>query len=266
MVQTILNEAPLKRLGKNTDGSIRSPLQVMTGIIPTRKILELEPLPDGVTTKNITEARAIQLLSIINLQESLDNIHRKVGERLTKNRKRDIKHHNQKTNIIYPNFNIGDLVLIRCASEKGHKLKFKWKGPRRVMGSIHEMVYLIQDLITQKQEQVHATRMVIYRADWVGKPVSTELLEDAKHTTTKFETIDEFMAMGEEKGEIWIQIKWTGLPDEIDFTWQKLSILADDVPEMLEEYLLKLGPGHALAQRALKLHPFDKSKDKSGAV
>jgi len=113
------------------------------------------------------------------------------------------------------------------------------------------MVYNVQDLITNKKKKVHATRIVLYRADWVGKTVSTELLDDANHTTTKFETIEEFMDIGEEKGEIWVQIKWTGLPDAIDFTWQRLSILAEDVPTMLETFLHQLGPDHKLAQRAL---------------
>jgi len=97
MVQTILNSAPLERLGKNKDGSYRSPLQVMTGIRPSRKILENEPLREGLETKSITTTRAAQLISISDLQKSMETIHRDVNERLSKNRKRDILHHNKNT-------------------------------------------------------------------------------------------------------------------------------------------------------------------------
>jgi len=265
MVQTILNSAPLKRLGKNEDGTMRTPLQVMTGLRPSRNLIEL-PLSEGVITKTITETRAMQIICISDLQLSLENMHREVNERKTSGRKTDIDQHNKRTNIVQPNFSIGDLVLVRHASNKGHKLSFKWQGPHRVVDIINEMVYKVEDIITKKVEQVHATRINYYRADWAGKTITTKLLEDAKHSTTKFETIDEFIDIGEEKGEIWIQIKWDGLPDKIDFTWQRLSVLVEDVPEMVEDYLKQLGPSHELACRALKTLSFDKSKDMSGAV
>ncbi|CDF35329.1 unnamed protein product [Chondrus crispus] len=39
MIMTALNETPLKRLRIRADGVYRSPLQVMTGIKPTRVVI-----------------------------------------------------------------------------------------------------------------------------------------------------------------------------------------------------------------------------------
>ncbi len=52
LIQRIINESPVKRLGKNEDGTTRSPLQVMTGLRPSRNDFTFEmQKEDGVPRK-----------------------------------------------------------------------------------------------------------------------------------------------------------------------------------------------------------------------
>lgn len=64
-VQTVLNKAPLERLGRNADGSARTPLQVMTGIKPRRILVHIL----GVNTQEgeamyIEHTRAARLIKL----------------------------------------------------------------------------------------------------------------------------------------------------------------------------------------------------------
>ena len=64
----------------------------------------------------------MQLISVEELQEALESIHREVEERSNNSRQKFVEQHNAKTNIVRTNFQIGDLVMVRNSSKKGHKL------------------------------------------------------------------------------------------------------------------------------------------------
>lgn len=51
-------------------------------------------------------------------------------------------------------------------------------------------------------------------------------------------------------------IVWAGLPDELDFTWEPIDIMARDVPTLLEDYLATPQKRRLkqLAATKLKLH------------
>lgn len=58
-MSTIINSAGLKRLGRNKDGKLRSPLSVMTGIIPNQLIARIMPYSGHLQTAvTIFEANA----------------------------------------------------------------------------------------------------------------------------------------------------------------------------------------------------------------
>lgn len=48
-------------------------------------------------------------------------MHKVVGDRISKNRARQILQQKRKTKIIEPNFEVEDFVLIRRAQKKGYK-------------------------------------------------------------------------------------------------------------------------------------------------
>jgi len=101
-VQTILNSASLPRLGRNEDGSLRSPLQVMTGIRPNRPIARIEKTTSIHETKLLDTARAAQIINIQELQNAVDLLHKDVSTKVTTRRKQAIAAHNKATNIVEP--------------------------------------------------------------------------------------------------------------------------------------------------------------------
>lgn len=123
--------------------------------------------------KNMKKVRAVQILDIDVMRSLFDAMHNDVSQKKTKNRERQITYHNKKTNLIVPSFRIGDFVLVPRAQNKGHKQSFRWKGPRRIVAIVGELVYDVENIITNGIERVHATRLLQYRADMDGKEVST---------------------------------------------------------------------------------------------
>ena len=190
MIQTSLNEAPLARLGTRGDGTYHTPLKVITGLKPARAMLQTSQIGEAqCEVKNIEKPKAMQMLDIDGLQRVFEEMHKYVAEKVTKNRARQIKHYNKKTNLIVPEFGLGDFVLVRRAQNKGHKQSFRWVGPWRVVNVIGELVYDVENVITNEMERVHASRLLTYRADFDGKVVSPDLLKHIAHRETKYELV-----------------------------------------------------------------------------
>jgi hypothetical protein len=53
-----------------------------------------------------------------------------------------------------PDFELGDFVLV-LAQGRRHKLQMRWLGPRRVVDTVSEFVYVVEDIITQNRTCVH---------------------------------------------------------------------------------------------------------------
>lgn len=238
MIMTALNESPLPRLGKGDDGSYRSPLEVFTGLKPARsQMLYGRGMEPSSGEYSLERVRALQIMNIDSLQEAFINMHKDVGERVTENRKRQISQHNKRTNIVTPNFMVGDCVLVRRAHDRGHKMKFRWTGPRVIVAVIGEVVYDVMSLLDKKIERVHAARLLPYRSDMDGSEVSQELLEQAEHLEAKFELVEKLMDIGEAADGLFIQVQWAGLPDKCDWTWNALQQMHEDVPDKLTNFL-----------------------------
>lgn len=100
-VATALNEAGLECLGRNADGTLRSPLQVMTGIIPNRPIMRvITGTVDVPISNTLEQARANQVINIAKLQNDMDKLHKDVSESINERRQKAIRKHNAATNII----------------------------------------------------------------------------------------------------------------------------------------------------------------------
>jgi len=239
MIQSILNESPLKRLGSKGPGVYRSPLEVMTGISPNRKHFSNTQVGKSkIKSKSLSKARLLQLLEINLLQEAFDGMHKTTTEKVSKSREKKIKMHNQKTNIISQTFNLGDFVLVRKAQNKGHKLSYRWIGPRRITKILGELVYEVENMVTGKIEAVHATRIQLYRSSAEGTEVSKKLMGHIEASEATYEIVDQFLKLSKSSGEFYVQTMWLGLPDKKDWTWQKLSELYEDMPDRVSEFLV----------------------------
>lgn len=252
-IQSILNHSPVKRLGMRQGagaGVYRTPLEVFTSHKPSRPLLRALPFHQYPTVPSLEEARARQLLNIEELQGSLESMHRDVGERVTSERSRVIAKHNLKTNIQPINFTIGDFVLVRRAQDKGHKLSFKWLGPRRIKECKSPLVFVVENLLTGKQETVHARRLLLYRSNMDGVEVEPALLKVSEHSETQYQTVRSLLDIRGAGRRAEILIEWDGLPDKLDRTWEPAEQVQEDVPDLLETFLRSSGK-RDLKQRTL---------------
>lgn len=118
-VMTVLNSTVLPRLGQRTDGISKSPLEVMTGISPTRKVLHVFP-PDVPSTVYhcLRRARAACIASIDDLKNALEHMYRDVGRTDRLRRKTSIAEHTSATSIVAISIGIGDFVLVYRAIDR----------------------------------------------------------------------------------------------------------------------------------------------------
>ena len=128
IIQSILNDAPLKRLGKSLLGNgqqYRSPLEVFTGQPATRPLLRACPPTEFNNAPSIDEVRLFQEFQMDRLQKSISEMHKDVKLRIDAERKRQVNSHNSKANVKNVNFSQGEFVLIRKGKALGHKLASK---------------------------------------------------------------------------------------------------------------------------------------------
>lgn len=257
-VQSVINQAPLKRLGlrdSSTRGVYRTPLEVFTAHRPTRPLLAALPVQRYKHVPSLSEARARQLIDIDRTQESLEEMHRNVKGLVSKSRARAVAKHNAKTNVQAANFGKGDFVLVRRAQRKGHKLQFVWRGPRRVTEVKSAWVCEVEDLIHRKRETVHARRLVFYRAGLEDKEVDPILLRYAEHSETTYQDAKQLCDIRKGAAGIEVLVEWEGLPDKIDLTWEPLGQVTDDLPGILQDFLHTSGKRN-LKKEALQLCSF----------
>jgi len=254
LIQTVLNEAPLPRLGKREDGTLRCPLEVMTGICPRRVlVLGVDPAPDNVECYSLERVRAEQVARIDKLQTSLLEMHKDVAHHVGKNRQRQLRSHNKKTNVVQPNFHVGDFVLVRRAQDRGHKLNFRWIGPRRITNVVSELVYDVTKLDGSGTERVHAARLKTYRARAENEYVSPTLLELAERTESRYEIVERIHDVGEDKDGMFLNVEWAGLPDRRDWTWNPLGEMYEDVPQLVTDFLRNVRGRKRLVTKAKEL-------------
>lgn len=256
-ISSALNSTSLERLGHRDDGVARTPLEVMTGIRPNRPVLQITGNGHShINAKTFPLARAAQIMHIDKLQNNLDVLHKEVAIRTQKRRDNTIAAHNRATNIVTPSFCVGDLVLVRRATDRGHKLQFKWCGPRQVTSVHSPLVYGVTPLRGGSPERIHCARLLKYKDSLLGTTVHPEILELADRTESRYEVAERIREVGEDGKKLFLRVEWEGLPDERDWTWQPLSELYADIPEMVCVFLSTFPSKKALiakCQRQLSL-------------
>lgn len=242
-IQSVLNNSPLKRLGISSfsSGSYRTPMEAFTGQRSRRSLLRALPPSVYSTAATLDEAQAIRVIGLESLQAEIQNMHVDIGERISVSRARKVAAHNKKTNIQKVNFVDGDFVLVRSATSPPHKLAFMWQGPRRIVETKSELVFIVEDIVSGKREVVHAARIILYRDDLRGKEVSDELRAAAEHSCANYQMASAIHDIRSGQSGYELQVEWDGLPDSVDFTWEPASTLHEDIPVMVMEFLQTSG-------------------------
>lgn len=151
-VRSALKDAPVKRLRPREDGTLRTPLEVMTGIKPNR-------MPNTVINLRLC-LRADRSSIITRLDEKLEAIHKYVLVRCDKERERARVEHNKKTNANAFNFAVGDYIMVKKATTKVQKLDNKWTGPRWVVEVRSDSIYNVQKLMNENRSTVHSSHLM----------------------------------------------------------------------------------------------------------
>ena len=244
-VQAAINDAPVRRLGSRGDGTLRTPLEIMTGIRPVRHPRAIKPA--------VTSAASPEILT--NLQDALVEVHKDVKLRCEKERQRQRKAHNKKTNVYAANFCVGDFVMVRRAQNKGHKLASKWIGPLEITTVISDSAYDVQNLITGKRETVHHT-LLRHVSSNIGANAE-KYQAHAEHTESIYETVEELMQSKHHRGQLYIQVRWSRSDGSDDITWQPFGELFEDVLDMLQEYAHRTADRHVLEELKAHVLPSD---------
>ena len=237
-IASALNDASIDRPGRRPDGPARSPLEVMSGMLPKRPLLRvLTPEANHASAKTIDRARALQLICVEELQKTLDEVHKDVQHSVSLRRERAIAAHNKATNIISPSVTVGDFVLVLRGVDRGHKLQLRWFGPCRVTSVHGDLVYGVTSLRGGKTERVHCAQLLKYRDSLLGKPVPQDMLDLAERTESRYEVIEKIVDLGQHRDGLFFRVQWEGLPDKRDYTWQPVEELYADVPDVVNAFL-----------------------------
>lgn len=139
--------------------------------------------------------------------------------------------------MIEPKFDVGDYVFVRNPHNKGHKLDFKWIGPKKITAVVNHLVYEMRSVTTDSIKKVHCTRLMPYRKIDKNMKASPELQRMEEHAEATYEEIGIFFDISNGAEGIMIQTKCLGFPDDCSFTWQNINRPFEDAPELLKNYL-----------------------------
>lgn len=229
MVQSALNLAPSERFGG------KSPMEVFTGLKPKRPIASiLHPVTGAVCDYEAVKRKVASAMK--DLAEARDKLHKQAAVSAKQVRDRRRMQANKKRGAKFPSFIVGDFVLVgREAQVSGDKLRVRWRGPRRITAIRSPWVYEVEDLVHGRRKEVHATRLKFYQDKDLG--VTEELRVQAAHSE-RINEVNKFTGLRfDEEAKTWfIQVIWRGF-EPADATWEPLAIIAEDVPELVQQYL-----------------------------
>lgn len=122
-------------------------------------------------------------------------MHRDAEKMSSGTRQRAVRARKKRTNVYDANFCVEDYVLNRCRAVGGHKLRFRWKCPRRVVATHSPTVYTVDNFFKEKLEAVHAQLMMLYRSKRDSQEVSTAFLKTIRHVKAQYQKVEKFHSL-----------------------------------------------------------------------
>ena len=168
---------------------------------------------------------------------AVEAMHQEVAAKRSKTREAAIRRHNRKTHVQPINFEVGDYVLVaKRVANDGHKLRVRWKGPRRVVRAVSDLVYDCEDLLTGATESFHINRLKHYAES--DLEVTEALLDTIDHNDPHLQTIENILDLRFNRTleRYEVQVKWRGFDYEAP-TWEPLDVMHEDVPALLLQFL-----------------------------
>jgi len=122
---------------------------------------------------------------ISDLRKSLDDMHKNIENQRELRRNRQ----NARRKAVLPNFSVGDFVLLANTSKiQDHKLRVRWTGPCRITAVLSDYIFTVEDLITKKTCDFHASRLRFYSDSSLN--ITEDILAQVAHDGYGFEIED----------------------------------------------------------------------------
>ena len=129
-------------------------------------------------------------------------------------------------------FEIGDYVVMYTALRR-HKLRVKWLGPYRVVATVNDWVYVLEDLTSGACQNVHAARLRPY-AD-----KTLHVTQDMRDTSTYDAVfyVESFAGFRvNDDDELELKVHWLGF-EPMEFSWESIAKMHASSPKLLARYL-----------------------------
>ena len=226
-IQSIINNSPSRRLGG------RSPITVHTGMPSGNPLTVALTQCSTQDISSIDEVKLLQELKMDELHESLDKMHKAVGETLSDSRRKAVERHNNKTHVVPYKPIVGDYVVIARTHGPRTKMSTNWVGPRRISRILSDFTVEIEHLLTKATAVVHVCRVKPYADASVGTQV--QMQEVAEFTDRIWYSVDKLKDVREVSGHFEVLVAWKGLTTAGD-SWEPLTVMFEDVPSKVREF------------------------------
>jgi RNase H-like domain found in reverse transcriptase/Integrase zinc binding domain/Integrase core domain len=231
LFQAVVNHTPSKHRGGV------APVTAFTGLPPTTPLLAVMN-SQSTSSQTLEFVRAKQLINVDQTQASLEAVHKTVRDSTSSNRASARRTKNSPSHVTAPNFSTGDYVLVaKREFASGEKLTVRWRGPRRILQPLSDLVFLVEDLRDGTCEEVHATRLKFYHD--ASLDVTDELLSQLVHNEQGYVVHSlQDLTYDQEAKHFLVRVRWSGFT-AADDTWENLLSLFEDIPDLVMLFLAK---------------------------
>lgn len=132
-----------------------------------------------------------------------------------------------------PNFTEGDFVLVaREDFSAGENFSLRWRGTRRIVRSVNDYVYKVEDLCDCLIEEVHATRLKFYH----DQSLDVEAVMPHGLSSRTGMKVQLMMRPFESEEYLIVQVRWRDLSPS-EGAEEPLHNVYKDVPDLLRKLL-----------------------------
>jgi hypothetical protein len=147
--------------------------------------------------QSLSFIKAQQLAESTKLTQQVEQLHKEVTGKVSRQRRKQMEAHNANTHVVQPNFYVDDYVLRAEPKRVQHKLTLVWKGPYQGDKVFDNHTLCVNSLINGAQFVTHVTKTRLYQDALLQ---TAEDLQAAAHFTNTVEFVaDAFGALSKER-------------------------------------------------------------------